>query len=309
MTQQATTDSFLPYFSMSLGFIGLGAAFRRFGVDVELFSLLSIMGVLLFLLVVGSLPREMRDARIDLYNEDAHALCFFSAAFMSVEALIGPAGDVLTSSAPVVWLVAVGLHMTLAVLVIWRWIGQGFALTSIAPLWFLPTAGLLLAPQSGATLGLGNIAEIVFWVGLFLWIAVFVGIVAKIANGATIADSVRPTYFIFAAPPFLALSSALALGIGDAAVLNALFWFGVVVVTASFALAAKSLRADYTPSLWAFTFPSAAFASGTIEFGDNVIGPGSEHYAVFAISFAAILFVIVLVRFFGAAFQERMRLL
>jgi tellurite resistance protein len=160
----------------------------------------------------------------------------------------------------------------------WRGNGKGgLQWAGVTPALFIPIVGNVLAPLAGVPLGHPEWAAAQFGIGLLFWPVVLVMIVTRVAVQGLWPDRLRPTSFIFIAPPAIVGLSALQLG---APVVLAWMAWGMALFT----LLWVSVQARHVAALpfglphWAMSFPLAAFAALTLRLATpgsllSVLGP------------------------------------
>ena len=147
----------------------------------------------------------------------------------------------------------------------WKGNGAGgLVLASATPALFIPIVGNVLVPLAGVPLGHVEWSAAQFGVGLLFWPVVMILIGVRIATSGLWPDRLRPTSFIFIAPPAVVGLSALQFG---APVLVGWALWGM----AMFSLAWVGLQAKAIAALpfglphWGLSFPLAALAALTLR--------------------------------------------
>jgi tellurite resistance protein len=147
----------------------------------------------------------------------------------------------------------------------WKGNGAGgLVLASATPALFIPIVGNVLVPLAGVPMGHVEWSAAQFGVGLLFWPVVMILIGVRIATSGLWPDRLRPTSFIFIAPPAVVGLSALQFG---APVLVGWALWGM----AMFSLAWVGLQAKAIAALpfglphWGLSFPLAALAALTLR--------------------------------------------
>lgn len=203
----------------------------------------------------------------------------FIATLPIATLLVGTVGVALFGPNPVAhalwWAGSLGQLFTTA-WVLGRWWGR-LAWPSVTPALFIPIVGNVLVPLAGVPLGHTEWAVAQFGVGLLFWPVVLVLIVVRTAVQGLWPERLRPTIFIFIAPPAVVGLSALQLGapllLGWMCWGMALFSF-LWVGTQAKVIAALPFALPH----WALSFPIAALAALTLRLATpgsplNVLGP------------------------------------
>lgn len=191
-------------------------------------------------------------------------------------ALLGP-------STPwrVLWWVGSLAQLFITVWVLVRWWRTGSAgswvWAGITPALFIPVVGNVLAPLAGVPLGYAPWAAAQLGIGVMFWPVVLTLVVVRLAVAGSWPERLRPTVFIFIAPPAVIGLAALQLGAPAllawalwGAALFSLLWVGALVRP----LAAQPFGLPH----WALSFPLAAFAALTLRLAEPggllaVLGP------------------------------------
>jgi hypothetical protein len=151
----------------------------------------------------------------------------------------------------------------------WKGNGAGgLVLASATPALFIPIVGNVLVPLAGVPLGHVEWSAAQFGVGLLFWPVVMILIGVRIATSGLWPDRLRPTSFIFIAPPAVVGLSALQFGapplVGWALWGMAMFsWPGWPAGQGD---RGTALRLPH----WGLSFPLAALAALTLR----LAGPG-----------------------------------
>ena len=160
------------------------------------------------------------------------------------------------------WVGSLG-QLVATVWVLGRWWGR-LAWPSVTPALFIPIVGNVLAPLAGVTLGHTDWAAAQFGIGLLFWPVVLVLIVVRTAVQGLWPERLRPTTFIFIAPPAVVGLGALQLGAPP--VLAWMCWgmalfSGLWVGTQVRQIAALPISLPH----WGMSFPLAALAALTLR--------------------------------------------
>lgn len=173
------------------------------------------------------------------------------------------------------WLGSLG-QLFVTVWVLARWWGR-LAWPSATPALFIPIVGNVLAPLAGVPLGQADWAAAQFGIGLLFWPVVLVLIVVRTAVQGLWPDRLRPTVFIFIAPPAVVGLSALQLGAPP--VLAWMCWGMALFSFLWVATQAKAIAAlPFGLPHWGLSFPLAALAALTLRLAQpgsvlGVLGP------------------------------------
>ncbi len=281
------------FFSMSMGYAGLAAAWREasriYGVPVLIADGLMILGLMMFgALVFGQMRRWQSHTDVLAAEfEDPIKGAFFATFSMS---LLSLAGSVLVHSpmaASVMWGVGAATHLVIAVAIISRWFERDCDVANVNPGWFLPSAGNLLVPVTGAQLGFVELSWFFFAVGFVFWAILFVILIYRVIFLGPFRTDLMPTLFVFLAPPSLAalaleaLTGQMASPVGAVLIYTSVF-FAVLLAT----LWRQFQKTGFAPIWWASTFPTAAMATACLRYGEEVSVMGAQLAGILALGFS-----------------------
>lgn len=272
-SEKAFPDIAVSLFAAVLGIAGLGLAWRKsapvLGVPPWIGEVLIFAGVLVFAWIavgygvkIARSPHAMR-AEID----DLVRMSFFAAVPLGILLLAAGALPLDRALAMLMWCIGAALQFILLLTIMVRWTQGAHARHHLKPSVFLPTAGILLAPATGVTLGFTELSWMMFATGLFLWVLFLVLLFDRMIFDMPLQEDELPMLAIPATPPALAFMSYIALTHqvidGFARIL-----FYVAVFFAIFLVvqAARFARTNFTLAWWAFTFPAAAIAAAMMDY-------------------------------------------
>ncbi len=195
------------------------------------------------------------------------------------------------------WLAAVALHLVLMVLFAWHHLKK-CDLGSMVPSWFIPPVGIITAALTFPGPHLAPLAEFCLFLGVVNYAAMLPVMLYRLIFHPEIADAVKPTIAVMAAPASLSLAGYLSVTAQPSLVLTTLLLGIALLMTIVIYLAlVRLLRLPFSPAYASFTFPlvisSTALFKATDLFASS---PGAEHYAAALHGMAsAELFVAILV--------------
>ena len=179
------------------------------------------------------------------------------------------------------WWAGAVLQFALTLWVLGRWWkGKeqgGLQWASATPALFIPIVGNVLVPLAGVPLGHADWAAAQFGVGLLFWPVVMILVVVRLAVQGPWPERLKPTSFIFIAPPAVVGLSALQFGAPP--VVGWLLWDMALVSFLWVGTQAKAIMAlPFGLPHWGMSFPLAAFAALTLRLAQPgtllaVLGP------------------------------------
>ncbi len=169
------------------------------------------------------------------------------------------------------WWVGSLAQLFVTVWVLGRWWRTGAAGSwpwpSITPALFIPVVGNVLAPLAGVPLGHANWAAAQLGIGVMFWPVVMTLVIVRLAVAGSWPERMRPTVFIFIAPP--AVVGLAALQLGAPAVLGWALWGAALFSLLWVGVLARPLASQpFGLPHWALSFPLAAFAALTLRMAE-----------------------------------------
>jgi tellurite resistance protein len=153
------------------------------------------------------------------------------------------------------------------VLVVRQWLTSPFAPEAICPPWFVPVAGNLVAAKALFDGGFEGLGFFFGGLGLVGWAMLLPILLYRLVVSPELPMVLRPTLFIFVAPPGLTASASLSLLPPEAGVLFAslALGFGLFFLAVLATMVRNFEKAQFTTAWWSYTFPTAAMASGGLS--------------------------------------------
>ena len=262
----------LPLFAAPMGIGGLGLAWREAGhalgaptaIGEALLALTAALWSLIALLHVVRASRHPGAWAADLKHpiRSAFAGAISIGLMIVAGALIPYAADM----AATVWLLAVALHLIIAVGTVRGMLVAPREAATLAPPLLLPLVGNIVAPVVGVKLGFVALSWMMFGIGGLLWIMIQPLILARVVSGPTLPEKLRPTLAIMLAPPAVGTVALVQLTGGFGAAPLAVFGLAAFMAAVLLTLTPAFARVPFAMSWWAWTFPSAAFAIAALLF-------------------------------------------
>ena len=295
-------------FGMVLGLVGLGLLWRQaedvFLLPVPASQVILSIGTLTFVglaaMYVVKATRHVSSVRDEFRHPVSQP--FFAAAPMSLFLLALAAEPVVPWLARSLWMIGAAGQLGVAVLLVGRWITGKFRIEDVHPGWFLPVFGGLLAPISGAHIGYPEISWLFFTIGVGVGAPMFVIVLRRLGFNDPMPSPLTPTLVILVAPPALMFLGWLQLNGGTLdGFARTTFYLGVVFTLILLRFVPRFLRLQFAMSWWAYTFPLDAMATASLVYFDMLRSHASATLAVFYLTVATSVVVLVFVRTIYAA--------
>jgi tellurite resistance protein len=265
------------WYALVMGLTGLSLAWHRaeplMGEMAGAAALvIGVLAATVFaVLAVATVLRGLRHAdawREDLQHPVRHT---FIAALPVALLLLSTVGVALAGPHPLalaLWWVGSLAQLWVTVWVLGRWWrgnGKGgLQWAGVTPALFIPIVGNVLAPLAGVPLGQTEWAAAQFGIGLLFWPVVLVMILVRLGVQGAWPERLRPTAFIFIAPP--AVVGVAALQLGAPPVLAWMCWGMALFSLLWVGLQARAIASQpFGMAHWAMSFPLAALASLTLR--------------------------------------------
>lgn len=268
-------------FAAVMGVGGLGLAWRAAAHTLPETgplgeALLAAAGLLWFALAFAYALKALRHTSA-VAREFRHPVASNLFAAPSIGGLLLAAGlAAYTPAAVWLWAAAAAWQVSIALILIGRWISQPTGLEDVTPTWFLPIVGNIVAPLAGVSLGLPEISWFMFSIGLVVWLAVLPIVLHRLMLSASLPDRMTPTLAILVSPPAVGCLSYVALvqqfdGVARLLWFTALF-FALLVMRLGGTLA----KAPFSTTWWSVTFPSVALAGAAMLYARAAPGVAAD---------------------------------
>ena len=223
---------------------------------------------------------------------------FFAAISVSFALLATVALGQFAPLAKPLWVVGALMQLLVMVLVLNAWVHRETLQPAHAsPVWFIPAVANVVIPLAGVPLGYVEISWWFFAVGILFWGVLLTLVLARLLFvQPAFPEQLVPTLCIFLAPPAVGFISWVLLTqqFADGRSLDVIghLLFGLAIFFALFLLSQvhRFARIPFYMSWWAFSFPTAAFATACLIY--QSFGP---HPAMTALAGTAVVVTTVLV--------------
>lgn len=223
---------------------------------------------------------------------------FFATISVSFALLATVALGQFAPLAKPLWIVGALLQLLVMVLVLNAWVHRETLQPAHAsPVWFIPAVANVVIPLAGVPLGYLEISWWFFAVGILFWGVLLTLVLARLLFvQPAFPEQLVPTLCIFLAPPAVGFISWVLLTqqFADGRSLDVIghLLFGLAIFFALFLLSQvhRFARIPFYMSWWAFSFPTAAFATACLIYQGFV-----PHPAMTALAGTAVVVTTVLV--------------
>jgi exfoliative toxin A/B len=264
----------IPISGLMLGLAALGNLLGPYSSSLR-FLLGSISAIILIalLLKIIIVPGSVRE------NFSNPVIASIMATFpMGVMLLTTYVQPLIPGPAFALWLVAIGLNLLLAVIFTKTHLFP-FNIKKVSPSFFVMYIGIVAASVTAPLYGMQSLGQLVFWIGLFLYIPLNLLVTYRFLKVGQVPEPVQPTLVIYAAPASLLLagylnsfpekSTTLIIALGSWSFLMTLYGLSQMP---------RLLRLPFYPSCAAFTFPfviSAIAFNGMVKYLSGIASQAS----------------------------------
>ena len=302
------------YYGAVMGLVGLGLALRAAAplfpgvvrAPVYVTEPWIWLGLLFFVCLVpayiAKVLRHPGAVRQEFTNPLQLGFCGALPVGMSLVA--GGLAPYWPAAAQVLWWASFVLMIAFQTWALLRLLSGGIELAQLNAGWLIILVGGIVLPGPGLALGHDEASRFVFGISAVA-AAVLVPILLYRAMAAPpLPEVLRPSWFILLVPPSLIYANGVAL-YPDAAFLEAVYGFGVVLAAALLVYARGFARWAFGPPWWAFTFPLDALAYAAVRYAQQHPEPVWRLLAAAALALAAFFVLVVLWRTLRSAASRR----
>ena len=225
------------------------------------------LGVVAFVVLVSAylakLLRYPTSVKEDFTNPLTMGFCGALPVGMSLVA--GGLAPYFAALADILWWASFALLLAFQAWALVRWLSGGIELAQVNAGWLILMVGGIVLPAPGIALGHDEAARFCFSVSASAAPMLMALLFYRAVTGPALPPALRPTWFILLVPPSLIYANGVAL-CPDAAFLEALFPFALVLAVALLVYARQLARWPFGPPWWAFTFPLDALAYAAVRY-------------------------------------------
>lgn len=257
----------MPLLAVPMGLGGLGLAWRQAAAldAVPPLPGEAVMGVavLAWFALVGlhalRFLRHPGDLRADWLHPFKAG--FFAAASIGLMEVGAAALPYAPALAQAVLLLAVAVHVLLALLLLGRFTRGEAGEEMLVPPLLLPLVGHLVGALVCGKMGMEVLGWMLLGIGGLLWLIIMPLLVWRLLSGPGLPPPLRPSIGVILAPPTVGALAVAALAGPVGPVLWALCGLSAFILALLAIGLPHTLAAGFSPAIWAFSFPLANFAS------------------------------------------------
>lgn len=302
------------YYGAVMGLVGLGLALRAAAplfpgvvrAPVYVTEPWIWLGALAFLVLLPAYMAKLvlhPDAvRLEFTNPLQFGFCGALPVGMSL--LAGGLAPYWMALAQILWWLAFALMLAFQAWALVRFLAGGIELAQINGGWLIILVGGIVLPGPGLALGNDEASRFVFGISAVAAAVLVPILLYRAMVGPALPEVLRPSWFILLVPPALIYANGVAL-YPDAAFLEAVYGFGVILAVALLVYARGCARWTFGPPWWAFTFPLDALAYAAVRYAQQHPAPVWRLLAAAALALAAFFVLLVLWRTLRSAASRR----
>ncbi len=300
-------------FAMVMGLSGLTLLWGRAAnlgwtpsISYPLAAFFAGLVTLVFVSFLALYIRKWIGSRKQVYEEWQHPVksSFFAAISVSFGLMAAVALGAFAPLAEPLWITGAVLQAIAMAMMLGAWVHrESLQPGHASPPWFIPAVGNVIMPLAGVRLGFIEVSWWFFGVGIVFWIVLLTLVLHRLLFvQPALPQRLMPTLCILLAPPAVSFLSWLQLtgqhpGVGELSPAGHVL-YGVALFFAIFLLSQfrRFAKLPFYLSWWAFSFPTAAFATATLVYAQFMPTWPMQAWAVLMLGFATVLIVGLLVR-------------
>ncbi len=252
------------------------------------------LGCIALLLLIPAyalkLARDPKTLKDDFTNPVQLGFC--GALPVGMTLVAGGIAPYSAAVADLLWWAGFALLLSFQAWALLRILSGGIELAQLNAGWLIVMVGGIVLPGSGLALGHDEASHLSFGVSAAAAGLLMPLLLLRAMTAAPLPEVLRPSWFILLVPPSLIYANGRAL-FPDAAFLENLYYFALVLAAALFVYARKFWRWPFGPPWWAFTFPLDALAYAAVRYAQE--HPSALWRSVAALSLALATLAVALV--------------
>ena len=273
MDNEARNLSYFPIslFSSTMGLAGLSLAFMAstdiLGVTPWFHWVLSLITLAAFAVIsltyLTKIIKHWMAFKSELINP--MALPFFPTLSITILLLSMMFSSYFPQLASVLWYIGAALQLVLTFYILNQWINtDNWQLPQLTPAWFIPVVGNIIAPIGAVSYASIEIAWFFFSIGLIFWLILKTLVIYRLIFQPTLPPMLKPTLFIFIAPPAMGFMSYIALNefVLDGFAMM-LYFIALFMTLLLLTQIRHFIKLPFAISWWAYTFPLAAITNAS----------------------------------------------
>lgn len=257
-------------FSATMGFAGLTLAFMAsteiLNISPRIFQTLGVITLVIFavttLAYLSKIIRYPSALKAEFNHPIAHA--FFPTFSISLLLISMIFSEPFPEIAAWFWYAGAALQLLLTLLIVNQWMHGSWQINQLMPSWFIPAVGNIIVPIGAISYATVEIGWFFFSIGLFFWLSLKTVILYRLFFHDALPAMLKPTLFIFIAPPAMGFLSYIALNefVVDG---MAYFLFSIALLMTLLLLTQikQFVSLPFSPTWWAYTFPLAAMTNAS----------------------------------------------
>jgi tellurite resistance protein len=289
------------FFGITFGLAGLGevwhAAAKPLGVSLVVADVIFIIAAAAWaILIVGYLAQGWRQVAADF--SDSVLGPFISLAVITPMLLAAALAPSAHSAARVLVIIFLALTIAVGGWITGQWIVTKIDEDANHPGYFLPTvAGPLVGSAAATVVGLHEVAEGTFGVGVISWLVLGSILLRRLFFRPLLPAPLIPTMAIEVAPPAVAGVAYFAINGGRLDfIARALGCYAILSVLVQLRLVPVYARLRFSPGFWAFTFSYAIVATDALLWLKAARPPGATAYVIAVVTLITVLIVAIATR-------------
>ena len=257
--------------------------------------------VVLLVAYAVKLVRSPSSVKADFVDPLTMGFCGALPVGMSLVA--GGIGPYAPQAGSFLWWLSFALLLAFQLWGLLRLLYGGIELAQINAGWLILFVGGIVLPGPGISLGHAEAARFCFGVSASIAPLLMAMLLYRAITGPALPAALRPTWFILLVPPSLIYANGVAL-YPDAAVLELLFPFALMLAVALLLYARRFAQWPFGAPWWAFTFPLDALAYAAVRYAQEHESPLWKTLAGVAFAIATIFVGVVLLRTLRGLFKS-----
>lgn len=286
----------ISFFAPVLGFAGFALALQKLEglfpvipnyISLSFLSLTVLLFITVFIIYTVKFivfPKDIikeynHPVKINFFPLISKILLVLSVAFLSVDMTVSK----------YLWVIGLIINTFFTFSILGEWISkEHFKIHHMSPAWFIPVVGNLIIPIAGVQHFSPEISWFFFSVGV-VWMFILTTIVLyRLILHEPLQKKLVPTLFILFAAPAIAFIAYMKLTDSFDAFAHILYYFALFLFFLILSQWKLFRKIKFFLSWWAYTFPLAAMALGTVQFYHTTQITGFKYLVVMIVLMLAL---------------------